>query len=278
MLRRGERLKAFCHRIYHNVEEIVRTYLHFRVGRSAAGLSYYLIMSLFPMIVCVSILVSQFRLSESDVLLFIERWVTEDVGAFVWQHTNSGTSAVVVFIIAMTLLVTSSGGAFRCLSFTAEEITGEKRFKGIFGTVFAYLFSLILFLLVYASIFVMVIWNDVIGLISRYITLPAAAYVIGQLRHLIVFAVIFAISFVLNFLLEPKDVQKRGLIPGTLFTSVGISLATTYFSMFIRGSTKYSIVYGSVVSIILMLIWVNMCGNILMIGVIINSVIHRKRK
>ncbi len=262
--------------LYHTCEEIIRTYFHFKISRSAAGLSYYLLMSLFPLIICVSILLTQFRINEGNILLLIESWIVDDLTAFSWQNTDT-RPAVIVFIIAMTLLVTSSGGAFRCLSYTAEEITGEKRFQGLFGTIFSYLFSLILFLMVYASIFVMTLWNELIDLIASVIPLPDVFDIVGKLRYLIVFGVIFCICFVLNFLMQPKDVQKRGLIPGTLFTAVGLGVITSYFALFIRGSAKYSLVYGSLASIILLMMWLNMCGNILMIGVIINSIIHKQK-
>ncbi|MCQ2430999.1 MAG: YihY/virulence factor BrkB family protein [Clostridia bacterium] len=274
----GTTFRHRLQRIYHTGEEVIRTYLHFKISRSAAALSYYLLMALFPLIMCVSIIVSQFRLSDSNILTFIESWITDDISTFTWKNTGSVSSAVVAFIIGMTLLVTSSSGAFRCLTYTAEEITGERRFKGLFGTVFSYLFAFILFMLVYASIFVTTLWQVLLDLLDSFITLPAAAYLIGNLRYVIIFAAIFFICFVLNFLMQPKDVNKRRLIPGTLFTSVGFSVATAYFSMFIRGSARYSLVYGSLASIVLLILWLNMCGNILMIGVIINSIIHRQTK
>ena len=253
-------------------------YVQFRISRCAAALSYYLIMSLFPMLVCITVAVSQFRLTENDVLLFIESLITDDLAAFSLQSPDTTVGSIGLFIIALTLLVTSSAGAFRCMSMTAEEITGAKRFGGVFGTVFSFLFAFILFLMVYAAIFLMIVWYDLLTFIERFTFIDIPDVIAGQSRYLLIFAAFFAICFVLNFLMQPKDVNKRGLLPGTFFTSVGIALATVYFSIFIRGSAKYSLVYGSLASIVLLLLWLYMCGNLLMIGVIINSMIHKKRR
>ena len=38
-------------------------------------------------------------------------------------------------------------------------------------------------------------------------------------------------------------------------------------------STRYSLVYGSLASVIIMLVWLYLCGNILILGNVINYVI-----
>ena len=273
-----QRMKKLMTRIYQSVKGIVDLYLQYRISRSAAALSYYLIMSLFPLTVCITVAVTQFRLTENDVLLFIESLITDNLATFSLQSSNTTLGSIGIFIVALTLLVSSSAGAFRCLSFTAEEITGEKRFGGLFGTIFSYLFAFVLFLMVYAAIFLMIVWFDLLSLLERYTFIRIPEVIADKSRYFLIFAAFFAICFVLNFLMQPKDVNKRGLLPGTFFTAVGIAVVTVYFSIFIRGSAKYSLVYGSLASIILLLLWLYMCGNLLMIGVIINSVLHKKHR
>ena len=43
-------------------------------------------------------------------------------------------------------------------------------------------------------------------------------------------------------------------------------------------SSRYSLVYGSLASVIILLAWLSLCGNILMLGNVFNCVWYRRKK
>ena len=49
-------------------------------------------------------------------------------------------------------------------------------------------------------------------------------------------------------------------------------------SWLVSRSSRYSLVYGSLASIIIMLVWLYLCGNILLIGNLFNCVWYRHKK
>lgn len=49
-------------------------------------------------------------------------------------------------------------------------------------------------------------------------------------------------------------------------------LASDVFSFLIDLSSRYSLVYGSLTSIIILMVWLYVCGNILLVGAVINYV------
>ena len=280
-LRRISESRWFCF-----AKSIMQIYGSCSLSRSAAGLSYYLILALFPFIISFSIVVTQFQLNENDILHLIESWIADDLEAleaFTWQNPDE-TSSTVIFIAALTLLISTSAGAFRCLAHTADEIqqTVTKnplvthRFNGIFGTIFSYLFAMLLFLAVYASIFIVLLWEEITAFLTRFIAISAAAEFFGKLRFLLLFLIFFFFCYVLQYLMQPSDFSRRALLPGTLLCSVGMGFVTLYFSIFIRGSAKYSLIYGSLASLILLLMWIFICGNLVLLGVAINTILHYK--
>ena len=52
-------------------------------------------------------------------------------------------------------------------------------------------------------------------------------------------------------------------------------LASAVFSFLIDLSSRYSLVYGSLTSIIILMVWLYVCGNILLVGAVINYVAGR---
>ena len=53
--------------------------------------------------------------------------------------------------------------------------------------------------------------------------------------------------------------------------------ASALFSWFIGLSSRYSLVYGSLASGIILLVWLYLCGNILILGDVFNCVWYRRR-
>ena len=67
------------------------------------------------------------------------------------------------------------------------------------------------------------------------------------------------------------------MIPGALVAAVALTVASMIFSAFMEHSTRYSLVYGSLTSVIILLVWLYLCGNILIVGSLINYVIHQRK-
>ena len=61
--------------------------------------------------------------------------------------------------------------------------------------------------------------------------------------------------------------------------SAALAAASMIFSLLMGNSARYSLIYGSLASVILLLVWLYLCGNILIMGNAVNYVlfIHRKQ-
>ena len=55
-------------------------------------------------------------------------------------------------------------------------------------------------------------------------------------------------------------------------------VASAVFSFFIGMSSRYSLIYGSLASVIILLLWLFLCGNILILGGVFNKVRYDRKK
>ena len=69
-----------------------------------------------------------------------------------------------------------------------------------------------------------------------------------------------------------------GLAAAGAVSSVALAAASMVFSFLVGSSTQYSLVYGSLASVIIMLVWLYLCGNVLILGSVFNYVLYRWRK
>ena len=61
-------------------------------------------------------------------------------------------------------------------------------------------------------------------------------------------------------------------------TAAAIAAASVLFSWFIGMSSRYALVYGSLASLIILLVWLYLCGNILLLGAVVGRVLEDRLK
>ncbi len=278
------------------IRRVVHTYSSCHLSRSAAAVAYDLLLALFPMIVCFSVLLycrTPIPTSFGGEVLSQLYLGLESIGGFSWENPD-GISSTVIFGAALVLFLSASAGAFRCLGLGAAEITEaahtvvidnhhqKRRFSGMLGAVIGYLFATLLFFAVYAAIFLLLLWEELTALIAHRISANVITELLSASRYLVLFLLFYALCFGLLRILPPHFHTKSTAVsarsptaPGALFCTVGLCAATVWFALFIRGSAKYSLVYGSLASMILFLTWIFICGNLLLLGIAVNAAISQ---
>ena len=57
-----------------------------------------------------------------------------------------------------------------------------------------------------------------------------------------------------------------------------MAVCSGVFSWFIGMSSRYALVYGSLASLIILLVWLYLCVQILFLGIVFTSVWYKKRR
>ena len=80
------------------------------------------------------------------------------------------------------------------------------------------------------------------------------------------------LTFVLIYTFVPGGRRRmRDQLPGALFTAVVWFVFSSIFTYYIRTSWKLSYIYGSLTSIILVILWLNVSINVMFLGAGING-------
>ena len=75
----------------------------------------------------------------------------------------------------------------------------------------------------------------------------------------------------------PLRREKKVLRLTALLSAGALVACSVLFSWFIDMSSRYSLVYGSLASLIILLVWLYFCGNILLAGAVAGRVWFRRR-
>lgn len=254
-------------------------YFEKRVSRSAAELAYFLVLSLFPLLICVNAVVGMLDVDIIGLLSSSERLIPQGVQNILKDHLGyieGDQPGLLTAGVAVT--IGSSSAAFRALRGVMDDIYDQKRLTGPRQVVVSILYSVLLLVTIYVSAVVVLTGEWFIRLLERVLpfSLPVTNW--SWLRFFILFCLVLALILSVYRLSIPREEPRPPLFTGALLATATLVAASGVFSWFIGMSTRYSLVYGSLASVIILLVWLYLCGNILILGNVFNCVRYRRRK
>ena len=282
MRRRGRtRLKRIWNsRPARFIREIVELYFSAHVSRSAAELAYFLILSFFPVLICVNAFVGALHLDIHLVLDTVEGFLPGGVATILAEYvqyiTDNQSAGMLLAGLFMTVL--SASAAVRALMKIMDDIYGRTNYPGFWSIVVSVVFAVLLLVTIYLSMVVLLTGSWFFHRIERYLPLGAFITDWQWLRFVILFALVLLFILLLYRVSAPIGKPRPPVLTGAVLASVMLAGASILFSWFIGMSSRYSLVYGSLASVIILLVWLYLCGNILILGNVFNCVWYRRKK
>lgn len=265
------------------IADIIRIYFRKHISRSAAQLAYFLIMTFFPILICIAAFLGRINLRLGDMLAGLEHLLPQGVFSIFQEYlgyldTNFSTAMLITGIFLTVLFASAS---IRGLTSIMHEIYGEPRQRSLHQFLASFIFALLLLVIVYLAMVVMLSGNWFFHLIGDLLGLSDLAERFGVwqwLKYLLLLSIVFLFIFLLYRFVAPIRRPHPPIIPGALLASVALAAASGIFAVVVGHSARYSLIYGSLASVIIMLMWLYLCGNVLILGNVVNYVIHCRRE
>lgn len=266
------------------VLRVWRLFSRHNIPRAAGAMTYFFLLSLFPLLLCVNAIVGRFDVDMAQLLSMLRRVLPQQAVELVgdYFHYLSAVPPVALWIGIPTVLIASSAG-LRVLLDTMSELYGHPRSTGVRRLAVSLLFSL-LFLLTLCFAIIVVLTGDrplqfLAQLLARllgdnsYVLVQVAAVsrLWAWLRYLLLFCFVAVLVLTIYRLGLPAERARAGSVTvSALLSAATMALVSGLFSRFIDMSANYSLLYGSLASIIVLLLWLYLCGTILLLGAVVN--------
>lgn len=264
------------------VTDMASVYFDKHISRSAAELAYFLILTFFPVLICLHAFLGLLQLDLGQLLneigTFLPAGVSAILGDYVTYISANQSSGMLAAGGFTTLFFASA--AVRGLMNVMEDIYGSATFHGIRRTAASFIIAILLLVSVYLSVVTVVTGNWFFHLVEDLFRLEniAERFVTFQwLKYLVLLVLLFLVLLLLYRFSAPLGQPRPPVVPGAALASVALAVSTLLFSWFIGLSTRYSLLYGSLASVIILLVWLYLCGNILILGNVFNYVWFRHR-
>ncbi len=253
------------------MKEIVYLYTNTRIPRAAAALSYYLTMTVFPLIICLYSLLGNSYYKAIKILTFFDEFLSAETIDYVKAFLNyvAASHSTAMLVAGLTVLATSASAAVRTLQTTIGEMQGGKRFQGLMDFLFSLIVSLAFLAAMYFSILVMLTGRDFLEWINGFLPFVDISSSWRWVRFLLMGAIEYVI-FGGIYEISKRRSDRYRVFPGAVFATLAMVVMTLIFSAFISASARYPLVYGSLASLILLMFWLYLCCQIIYVGAALN--------
>lgn len=260
--------------IYAFIKRIARWLENHRIRVYASQASFFIIISAIPMMIIIlsfSGLILPEKNDLDEVLLSRIPPELYSVGRRVLDEIDEKSNLSLVSVSALTLLWAASRGV-RGIGDGIRNVYGGE--KDRYYAIYILKSLLMTFLYVCSVILALTVW--VFG--DSILKHASAGSPIGFLKVLNGGALFLLLSAVFNLSYRFFSGKREGLreAPGAFFSALCWFLFSELFEYYVSNFAKYSYVYGSLSTVIVVMLWLYFCMEILLVGAGVNVLLSKK--
>ncbi|MGN0629235.1 MAG: YihY/virulence factor BrkB family protein [Oscillospiraceae bacterium] len=265
------------------ITNIATKFFSQKLHRSAAAFSYFLTMSIFPMLICIQWILGTFGENIISFLNEFSHIIPENIIAIFTDYLEyAGSRPARLLSVGIITAVYTGAAAYRMISDLLREIFGTVGGNSIFRFIFSFVGCVLFLIVIYVSVIAVLAGKWLINLLEpiflkiEFINLLDLAELWNWFRFVILIIIIAGALHALYLSAAWHNPKAKNTLPGAVIASLLMAIVSAIFSAVISSSVKYSLVYGSLASVIVLLFWLYILGNIIIIGALINQEINEQ--
>ena len=263
------------------VKEIYYRLMYDEISLLSANLSYYFILSLFPMLIVALALTPYFKIDQQFLLEKIQNFAPGDLGDYLFdmisEVLNNKNNTIITVGIVFTLWSASSGIYGIIIAFNNAFRVRDGRIwivTKLISVVITALFLVGMFVVLALVVF----GKQLTYLLFHKFNLDEGFYNLWSVLNYS-FPILFTfIVFVFLYIMGPNlKLKAISILPGSIFATVSWTLISRLFGYYIDHFSSYIKTYGTIGAFMAFIIWLYITGYILIIGAEINAIFHNYR-
>ena len=248
------------------------------ISAHASSAAFFLFLSIIPIIIIVCALLQHAPTVQIEIWSYLsEAVIPKTISDFLMDIVNTyqGNSMTLVSVSAIITAWSASKGMLALMRGMNAVYELQESRNYIMLRLRALVYTVFFMIAILLSIVLLVFGNTVVALLSDILIVSEIWRWLQSLRHLIV-AVILAVVFCSFYCLLPNNrMPWREQLPGAFVAAVFWIVYSFFFSIYIDYFNGFSM-YGSLTTVIIVMIWLYFCMYIFFCGVVINRLLCEK--
>ena len=239
------------------------------------NVAFFFILALIPMVNMIIFVVSKFSISVNTVTRFLSRFLPSDVCKIVINALSTDSFEGKIGLFSFVVLLVASNGTYAIIN-ASNTLYKVKNTDIIKNRVKSFILLTILISLILFVLLVPILGERILSLTNNNNLYNNVFILYKFLKWPITFFLIY-FSLKLIYTISPSmKISSSSTTYGALFTTIIWVIATLIFSFYLSNFADYSVIYGNLSSIIVLVIWLYLISYVFIMGIAINSVYYEE--
>lgn len=261
---------------------MTQRYLRHNVAIQSAALAFYLLFMIFPFLIFISSLLGLLHLDVAGILNGLSSILPDVIVDFIGVYLNYVGQSPGVRLLLFGLFFSvyfpmrATNTLMRSVR-TAYHLGPPRRpLSHMLKTL---LYTLLLILTISLTLTLMTVGNVALNFAVEHFGLPAVAAELWQkFRFPVVAVVAYFALFLLYAMTQDSRQPGRNIYPGAVAALAGWMVCSFLFSLYVENIANYSLLYGSIGTAMVVLVWLYMSATTLIMGAELNGTLISMRK
>ena len=261
------------------IKEVITNMDKDHISEYSAQCSYYTILSFIPFVILLITLIQYTNIEQQTLFNVISKIVPSTMSGFVLDIVREVYSKSIGTIsISIIFVLWSAGKGLYALMkglYEVFKINDRKKNSFIYLKLMSLLQTIIFIIIIVLGLTFLVFGNSLISIIKKYFGGFENYTVLTGIIAEIAFILLTFIIFLFLYKFMPKNKMTfKSQIPGAIFGAVSLNVISFVFAKYLDIFKGFSITYGSLTTLMLVMMWTYTCFYTLFLGAEINQSIQ----
>lgn len=265
--------------IYKKIKILFNNMSNDHVSEYSAQCAYYTILSFIPFIILLITLIQYTNIDKQTLFNVISKIIPDNMNEIVLgiiQEVYSKSIGTISISIIFTLW--SAGRGLYALTKGLKEVYNTEKNEienYIYLRIKAIMQTIIFIILIVTGLAFLVFGNSLISIIQDsfgiFTQFNSMQTILAQIGFIIVTFIVFLMIY--KFIPKHK-ITFKSQIYGSLFGAFALNIVSLVFSKYLDIFKGFSITYGSLTTLMLVMMWVYACFYIVFLGAELNKIVR----
>ena len=253
------------------------------ISGMGAQLAYFFLLSFFPLLIFIVTLLPYLDLNEDYVFDFIQTIVPTEVFLLTQGTlteiltTHNGGGLLSIGIIGT--IWSASRGVNALIKTLNDAYEAEARLS-IINRAWSLVFTISLVLVILMVLLIPIFGHQIALSLFNYLGVEETFAEFWRFVQWILPPILIFIILVLMYWIIPNTDPRlhfTSVLPGAIFSTVSWLVLIYAFSYYVNNFGNFASTYGSIASVILLMLWLYMTGMILIFGGLLNASMQKRK-
>lgn len=247
------------------------------VTQSAAEMAYFLLLSLFPLLLVLANVIPLLPFESSEVLSLVADFVPEDIFSVIEPIIESYLASASGGAISIGLIAAlwSASKVITILRRVLDDVYGSVQTSNfIVGRILSLITMIAILLIMGAALFVFIFGEQIIFLVQETIgiTIPFIEEFL-LLRWVVLIAILFLVFLIVYWFVPNHSLTFKYSYQGAIFATIGWLVLTQGFSIYVNLAGGDAVANATFGAFIVLMLFLYLSSMIILLGALMNAMI-----